>query len=67
MTLSYTHDPALGETVIYLPEARLFGTIGYTYSMSSSLSCEFDTPRLYLVCHSSSPGTKSLVATSKGF
>lgn len=67
MTLSYTHDPNGGETRIYLPEKALFGSTGYTYSISPGLSCEFDEARIYLVCTSTSSGTKSITVTSKGY
>ncbi len=67
IALTYFHEPDRGETRIYLPEAALFGTNGYTYSISPSLFCEFDSPRLYLLCTSNSSGTKSIKIASKNY
>jgi len=66
--IEWDHDPAKGETRIFLPREALIGTGGYNASSTGdSLECGYDNDELYLTCESTAAGRKSITLSSENY
>jgi len=63
--MEWDHDPAKGETRIFLPREALFGAGGYAVTTTGdSLEYSYDNEELYLICESAVAGRKSITIRS---
>lgn len=66
--IEWDHDPAKGETRIFLPREALIGDGGYrAESTGDSLDCAYGSDELYLTCESAAAGRKSITLSSENF
>lgn len=66
--MEWDHDPAKGETRIFVPREALFGERGYTVAETgTALEYGYDDDELYLICESTMAGRKSITIRSENY